>query len=126
VASEQRRVPKLVRKLREQRSRHREHGFIYRGAFVVAGLTIVLGGLAMVVLPGPAVAVIPIGLFLLALEFTWAERLLERAIEQAESAKEKAGETSPLQRILATVAIAAAAGGAVAAALVWDIPLLPV
>jgi uncharacterized protein (TIGR02611 family) len=118
--------PKLVQRLRDERAKHHERSRIYRAAFVVAGFTIVLGGLAMIVLPGPAFAVIPLGLFFLALEFTWAERLLERAIEQAETAKRKAGETSTLQRVLGVVAVVAAAGAAVAAALVWDIPLLPV
>ena len=47
-------------------------------------------GLAMLVLPGPAFLVIPIGLAILALEFTWAETMLERAIEQGEKARQRA------------------------------------
>ena len=35
-------------------------------------------GVAMIVLPGPAVIVIPIGLAILASEFVWAARLLHR------------------------------------------------
>ena len=48
--------------------------------FVVAliGGTILLIGLALVVLPGPAVVVIPIGLALLASEFAWARRIIRR------------------------------------------------
>ena len=48
--------------------------------FVVAliGGTILLIGLALVVLPGPAVLVIPIGLALLASEFAWARRIIRR------------------------------------------------
>ena len=38
------------------------------------GLTILLIGVAMVVLPGPAFIVIPVGLGLLATEFAWARR----------------------------------------------------
>lgn len=40
------------------------------------GVTIVGIGIAMIVLPGPAIIVIPIGLGVLATEFLWAKRLL--------------------------------------------------
>ena len=119
-------VPKLVRKLREERAKHQERGIIYRTAFVIAGFIVLAAGVAMLALPGPAFAVIPIGLFLLALQFTWAERLMEKAIEQGDKAKDKATETSPLQRVLIGAAIATAAAGAITAAILWDIPLLPV
>ena len=42
----------------------------------VIGFTILAIGIAMIVLPGPAIAVIPIGLALLATEFIWAKKLL--------------------------------------------------
>jgi uncharacterized protein (TIGR02611 family) len=45
----------------------------------VIGLTILLLGIAMVVLPGPAFIVIPIGLAILATEFAWARRAVRRA-----------------------------------------------
>ena len=48
----------------------------------------------MLVTPGPAFVLIPIGLAMLALEFNWAERLLEKALEQAEKARVKAANTS--------------------------------
>ncbi len=41
------------------------------------GFTVVLIGIAMIVLPGPAVLVIPAGLGILATEFIWARRLLK-------------------------------------------------
>lgn len=58
-------------------------GFRAVRRFVVAvvGATILLGGLMLLVLPGPAFVVIPIGLAVLALEFEWARRLLRRAHE---------------------------------------------
>ena len=48
--------------------------------FVIAliGGTILLIGLALLVLPGPAVLVIPVGLALLASEFAWARRIIRR------------------------------------------------
>jgi Ca2+-transporting ATPase len=45
----------------------------------VVGSTLLLVGLAMVVLPGPALIVLPLGLAILATEFVWARVLLKRA-----------------------------------------------
>lgn len=44
----------------------------------VIGSTVVLFGLALIVLPGPAVVVVPLGLAILATEFAWARRLIKR------------------------------------------------
>jgi len=44
----------------------------------VIGFTVLLIGLAMVVLPGPAFIVMPIGLGILAAEFVWARKFLEK------------------------------------------------
>ncbi|HEY3304186.1 MAG TPA: PGPGW domain-containing protein [Candidatus Binatia bacterium] len=45
---------------------------------IVVGFTVLLGGVAMLVLPGPAILVIPLGLAILATELVWARRLLNR------------------------------------------------
>ncbi len=119
-------VRELFERLEERRERYAERGLVYRIVWTTAGFTVVLGGLAMVVLPGPALAVIPIGLAMLALQFAWAERLLEIAVDEAEAAGEAAKETSARQRILGLIAIVLAAAAAVGAAIAWDIPLLPV
>ncbi len=42
----------------------------------VIGITMLAGGIAMIVLPGPAIVVVPIALGILATEFAWARRLL--------------------------------------------------
>ena len=47
----------------------------------VIGGTIVMIGVALLVLPGPAFIVIPLGLVVLGSEFAWARRLLRRAKE---------------------------------------------
>ncbi len=44
----------------------------------VIGTTVVLFGLALIILPGPAVVVVPLGLAILATEFAWARRLVRR------------------------------------------------
>jgi uncharacterized protein (TIGR02611 family) len=119
-------LPDLIARLRERRAEHRRRRRAYRVVYVIAGFTVTAAGLAMLVLPGPALVVIPIGLAMLALEFAWAERVLERTIAQAELARRRAAETSRAQRILGGLATALGIGAAVAAALIWDIPLLPV
>lgn len=51
----------------------------------VFGASVVLVGIAMLVLPGPAFIVIPMGLAILATEFVWARHLLKRIKSNAES-----------------------------------------
>lgn len=116
----------LFEKLEDRRESYRERGLLYRVAFTTAGFTVLLSGVAMLVLPGPALAVIPIGLAMLALQFAWAERMLEVAVERAEAAGSTVSGASRKQKILGGVAIALLVGAAVTAALAWDIPLLPV
>jgi uncharacterized protein (TIGR02611 family) len=119
-------VPDLVRKLRVYKERHARRPRPVRWLFVVAGFTVLLAGLAMLVLPGPALAVIPMGLFLLALQFQWAEEWLERSIHQADKAKQKAAETSTLTRVVTAGGTVLAVAGFIAWAIVGDVPLLPV
>src|SRR5678816_2773091 len=42
------------------------------------GITVVAVGVAMIVLPGPAFIMIPLGLAILATEFSWARRWLRK------------------------------------------------
>ena len=44
----------------------------------VIGGTIVIIGIALLVLPGPGSVVIPLGLLILASEFAWARRVIRR------------------------------------------------
>jgi len=44
----------------------------------VIGASVLAIGIALIVLPGPAVLVIPLGLAILGTEFLWARRLLRR------------------------------------------------
>ena len=47
----------------------------------VVGLTVLLIGVVMLVTPGPALVVIPVGLAILSIEFTWARAWLRRMRE---------------------------------------------
>ena len=51
----------------------------------VVGATVLLIGIALLVLPGPAFIVIPIGLAILATEFAWARRWLKKVRGMASS-----------------------------------------
>ena len=49
----------------------------------VVGVTVLLIGVALLVLPGPAFIVIPIGLAILATEYAWARRWLKKVRRMA-------------------------------------------
>jgi uncharacterized protein (TIGR02611 family) len=119
------RAQRMRERLAERRETHARRNRLYRIGFAIIGATVTLAGIAMLVTPGPAFVVIPIGLAMLALEFAWAERLLDRALDQAEIAQRKAAATTRTQRILGAVAATLAVAAAVAAWLVWEIPLIP-
>jgi tellurite resistance protein TerC len=53
-----------------------------RVVIIIVGFTILAVGIAMIVLPGPAFVVIPIGLAILATEFVWARTILDRVKER--------------------------------------------
>jgi tellurite resistance protein TerC len=47
----------------------------------VVGATVLLFGVLMIVTPGPAIVVIPVGLAILSIEFAWARNWLKRMRE---------------------------------------------
>jgi len=55
----------------------------------IIGGTITLIGIALIVLPGPAFIVIPVGLSILATEFLWAKRWLNRIRQMADRLRSK-------------------------------------
>lgn len=60
-----------------------------RRAFrIVAGFTLLLAGVVMIVTPGPGWLVIFLGLSLLAAEFIWARRLMDRMKREGERVRE--------------------------------------
>ncbi len=116
----------LSEKLARRREHHIQRSMPYRVAFTVAAFAITIGGLALIPLPGPGWAIVFIGLGMLALEFKWAENLMEKILDRLEAAKESAASASPLQKALMTAAVAVGIAAFVVAAILWDIPLVPV
>jgi len=118
----------LLVKLQERKARHKERHIVHRAAVVVFGVLIVCAGIVMSFpgAPGPGIVTIMIGLGFLALEFDRAERWLQRVILWGERAAERAERTTTAQRVAAGAVTALALGGLALAAILWDIPLVPV
>lgn len=60
---------------------------VKRIIIAIIGFTVLLIGVAMIVLPGPAILVIPLGLAILATEFVWARKWLKRIKDKFPSQK---------------------------------------
>ena len=117
---------RLIEAVQERRDRHRTRSRAIRAVVAIAGFVVVLVGLAMIPLPGPGLLVTAAGLAILALEFAWAERLLERTVDRMTAAGDQVKKAPRWQQ-----AVLVGVGLAVAAAMVtfvyvWDVPLLPV
>jgi uncharacterized protein (TIGR02611 family) len=62
---------------------------LWRLIVLVVGAVVLLAGVAMLALPGPGILTVIAGLAILAREFTWAEKTLDRTKAQAVKAKDK-------------------------------------
>jgi tellurite resistance protein TerC len=73
-----------------------------RIVITIVGFTVLGLGIAMLVLPGPAFIVIPVGLGILGLEFAWARRWLikvrAKGEELARAAWQRTGGKGPPDR----------------------------
>ncbi|HEX9823643.1 MAG TPA: PGPGW domain-containing protein [Actinomycetota bacterium] len=68
--------------------------FIARGgkrvAVTIAGVSVVVLGLVLLVTPGPGILVVILGLALLATEYAWAERMLDKIRQRSKDAYDRA------------------------------------
>ncbi len=117
--------PTLVERLQSERERHHKRSKPVRAMYVLAGCTVLIFGIITLITPGPAFVIIPIGLAMLSLEFSWAEQLLGKAIEKCEQAKAKAAETTKTQRVLTALAVFCGCMAVFAWAMLGDIPVAP-
>jgi len=92
----------------------------------VVGTLVLLGGVVMLVTPGPAFVLIPLGLAILATEWDWADRLLRVAKKKAGEAKARAESMDPKVRrrrlLLTGLAFILVFGGVVTYVAVNDWP----
>ena len=79
------------------------------------GFAVLGAGLAMLVLPGPGVVVILLGLALLATEFAWAERALDRTANRAAAATSRVTASRSGTMLLGASAVSMIVGGGTAA-----------
>src|SRR5262245_46730051 len=117
--------PAFIERLLERREQHQDRHIAFRIVWGIAGSLVLTAGLIMLVTPGPAFVLIPVGLAMLALEFEWAERLLERALNAAEKARERAENATRTQRILGILGTCALLAACLAAVLLVNVPVLP-
>lgn len=115
----------MIERVRARQKRHKRRNRVVRVAFALAGFVVLLIGVIMLFTPGPGWAVIVLGLGMLALEFAWAERALERVIDQAERAADQVRKGSPLRRAAVLSLGVAALAAFVAMIVIWDIPFFP-
>ena len=118
--------PTLSEKLARRRERHVQHSMAYRVLFVIAAFAVLLGGIALIPLPGPGWAIVFVGLGMLALEFKWAEKLMEKVLDRLDGFREAAENASPAQKAFSAVATVLGIAAFAVAAILWNIPLLPV
>ena len=69
--------------------------FARRGGVFIVGVSLLVAGAAMLVLPGPGIAVILLGLVVLAREFSWARRALDWARQRFVQLKDQAQARMP-------------------------------
>jgi uncharacterized protein (TIGR02611 family) len=69
--------------------------FARRGGVFLVGVALLVAGAVMLVLPGPGIAVILLGLVVLAREFSWARRVLAWARRHAVQLKDQAQARMP-------------------------------
>jgi len=115
-----------IQRLRERRATHRQRSRLVRFLVALGGFATVLGGVALLVLPGPGIPLLVVGLGLLALEFRWAEAALARALDQAERGMQTARRLSRRTKVALATAAAAGVGGVGAVLALWGVPGLPV
>jgi uncharacterized protein (TIGR02611 family) len=118
---------RIIERVRHRKEQHRRRSRAYRIAFGVAGFVVLLGGifLSLPFVPGPGLLFVAIGLGMLALEFAWAERLLETIVDRLEQAGERAARATRGQRAAVAATVAAGVVALVAAVVIWDVPSVP-
>ncbi|MEX0704188.1 MAG: PGPGW domain-containing protein [Planctomycetales bacterium] len=71
----------------------RAYRVLRRFVVLAVGLTVLVVGVVLIVTPGPAFIVIPVGLAILSIEFVWARKLLRRLRSYIEQARDRVRQT---------------------------------
>jgi uncharacterized protein (TIGR02611 family) len=117
----------MIERVRERKKHHKRRSRLYRIAVALAGVLVIVAGLALSLpgVPGPGILLVLVGLGLLALEFDRAERLLERILDRVEGVADQALDAPLWQQMIGGVVTLIALAAVVAAFVLWDVPFLP-
>ncbi len=120
--------PELLVKLQARKERHKQRHIAHRVAVVALGALLIPIGIVMSGpgVPGPGFLVILLGISFLALEFDRAERFLERVIIWGDRLADRVEASSAREKIAAAVVVGLLLAAFVVAAVLWDIPFVPV
>lgn len=105
-----------LRRFREALRRNRALDTTWRVLVFALGVTLVVAGVVMFVIPGPGWATVILGLVVLASEFSWANRALKPVKGAAKRASDAAMDPRKRKRNLTLAAIG---GVLIGIALVW-------
>jgi uncharacterized protein (TIGR02611 family) len=114
-----------VEKVRQRKERHKQRSRIVRVLVALGGFATVAGGIALLVLPGPGIPLLVVGLGLLALEFDWAEAAFVRTLEKAEQAARLARRRSRKAKAAGIGTVLTLAAAVAAGLALWGLPELP-
>jgi uncharacterized protein (TIGR02611 family) len=117
----------MIDRVRARKEQHKQRGLLYRIVVAVAGVLVVLAGVALSLpgVPGPGILLIVVGLGLLALEFDRAERLLELLLDRVEHLIDQASDAPLWQQVLGGAVTLAVIAAGILVFVLWDVPLLP-
>ena len=88
----------IQRRVHAVQQHYHDGGPALRAVWVVVAVVVIVVGLAMTVLPGPATLVIPVGLAMLAVRFRWAQWALRQCIDHGVRLQRRMVKASPAVR----------------------------
>jgi hypothetical protein len=97
------------REIKRLRRVYEGRGRVFRAVWVAVAVMVVLTGFALMLLPGPAVLVIPFGLAMLAVAFGWARRLVTTGLGDTPGRRFHASRRAGLALGIVGLALAAVA-----------------
>ncbi len=94
----------VMKDLHQRRRRQRDRNLLVRCAIVAGASVLAFAGVVMTVLPGPKLPALAAGVYLLAFEFDWAERLVAWTLRKTEAAKRRYEDAGPIKKFAGVVA----------------------